>query len=61
MGERRIIRLDELNRLVRLHYYFSLGAPDGNGLQLEKLRLNFLSCFHASGLSSICKLRPCLP
>ena len=23
-------------------------GQDGNGLQLEKLRLNFSSCFHAS-------------
>ena len=43
---------------------------DGNGLQLEKLRLNFSSCFHAlekksdingRGLFFLCKLRLYLP
>ena len=40
-------------------------GQDGNGLELEKLRLNFSSCFHASskkidingrGLFSLCEL-----
>ena len=46
-------------------------GQDGNGLQLEKLRLNFSRCFHASlktlkyingrGLFSLCELRLYLP
>ena len=45
-------------------------GKDGNGLQLEKLRLNFSSCFRASskkidindrGLFSLCELRFYLP
>ena len=44
-------------------------GQDGNGLQLEKLRLNFSSCFRASskknindhGLLSICEARLYLP
>ena len=44
-------------------------GQDGNGLQLEKLRLNFSSCFHTSSkiningrvLFSLCKLRLYLP
>ena len=41
-------------------------GEDGNGLQLEKLRLNFSSRFRASsisdhGLFSLCELRSYLP
>ena len=44
-------------------------GQDGNGLQLEKLRLNFSSCFQASSkidingrdLFSLCELRLYLP
>ena len=44
-------------------------GEDGNGLQLEKLRLNFSSCFQASshnqyndrGLFSLCEYRLYLP
>ena len=44
-------------------------GQDGNGLQLEKFRLNFSSCFHASskndingcGLFSLCELGLYLP
>ena len=30
------------------YYYLVADGEDGNGLQLEKLRLNFSSCFRAS-------------
>ena len=42
-----------------LHPSMNADGLDGNGLQIENLRLNFSSCFHMS--ISIHKLRSHLP